>query len=500
MATSPAAGGSVSPRLIALAASKRWAEFLARTDVLAAQISSAREARDANASAEKAMSTAALEKSSAPYGELEETEPKTGNTVAHYAAAAGSVEALQRLLSLTKGKEQEPESADCGTSAACGNGERHMNRFGVLRAKNSSNRTPLSLLEMEMAQVKSRLEDHLDESPEKEKNAAKLKEKLETLETAKAWLLRNCYSATERLFYGEGSYDEMVKEFSADPSGLYERLEFYNDMPYPFLCVEENDRQKLAWIASQHFPTPAASSGASTPASPLELRDDEGNTLLHLVHFEVNLGTLSDEEDEEDEEDTEDAGKPRNFRAGKDAGADEDADEDRKREDEDGTNPTSSSDEDEKKNQECLAIIGGSVLKALTQSDKDTLLTLNLLLSYPLVKNFVNTPNNHGQTPAHFIVEDAPSGDAAQAALILLVNAGADLNVKDKTGRTPFMALCGTHGDGPWVSWAQKPRKEGGGGADFLLKDDEGRTFKEYIEMGEEDEDDCWDDDSDEED
>ncbi|EPT27747.1 hypothetical protein TGME49_265150 [Toxoplasma gondii ME49] len=466
----PSSKGSASAPLISLAASKKWEEFLATLDELETASAARTSAERAAVSKDESAVERNLEK------EFEETDPKTGNTVAHFVAAAGHVEALEKLVSLVRARAE-------GDTNSGG-------RYGILRAKNRSNRTPLSLLEMEIAQVKNRLEDELEETLDPEKRA-NFRKRLETLEQTKTWLLNNCYSATERLFYGDGSFEQMVKEFSACPAGLYERLEFYNDMPYPFLCVEENDRQKIAWIASQQFPAPPSAPGVSTPASPLELRDDEGNTVLHLVHFEVDLGPLEDEEDEEDEE-AEESGKPR---AGKNikAAAETTDDGDRKREaaEEETTPP---GEEDEKKHPRELAAIGESVLKALTQSDKDTLLTLNLLLSYPLVKNFVNTPNNHGQTPAHFIAEDAPTGDAAHAAMILLVNAGANLNIKDGDGRTPFMALCGAHGGGPWVAWAQRPRHEGGGGVDPLLKDNEGRTFKEYIEMGEDDEDDCWDD------
>ncbi|KEP62157.1 UNVERIFIED_CONTAM: hypothetical protein HHA_265150 [Hammondia hammondi] len=472
MATSSSKGSASAP-LICLAASKKWEEFLATLNELETASAAGTSAERAAASKDESAKERNLEK------ELEDTDPKTGNTVAHFVAAAGHVEALEKLLPLIRERAKGDKISG--------------SRYGILRAKNCSNRTPLSLLEMEIAQVKNRMEDELEETrdPEKRENARK---KLETLEQTKSWLLNNCYSATERLFYGDGSFEQMVKEFSACPTGVYERLEFYNDMPYPFLCVEENDRQKIAWIASQQFPAPPSAPDGSAPASPLELRDDEGNTVLHLVHFEVDLGLLEDEEDEEAEE----TGKPRADKNIKAAAGTTDAG-DRKREAaEEETKPPG--DEDEKKHPEALAVIGESVLKALTQSDKDTLLTLTLLLSYPLVKNFVNTPNNHGQTPAHFIAEDAPTGDAAHAAMILLVNAGANLNIKDGDGRTPFMALCGTHGDGPWVAWAQRPRHEGGGGVDPLLKDKEGRTFKEYIEMGDDDEGDCWDDEFEDED
>ncbi|PFH36652.1 hypothetical protein BESB_048440 [Besnoitia besnoiti] len=471
---------SSPPRLIALAATKQWPMVVMRLDELVSSVC-----------IPNVPSTGSTEEAPAPRRllaaaerqELEETDKATGNTLAHFAAVAGAVDVLERLLKLTL---ESPRS-----HVAEANGNAAEKPTGVLRAKNCSNRTPLSLLEFEMTQLKAKLEDCLEEEASDAEKAMKLQQKIDAMESAKTWLLSNCYSAAERLFYGDGSYEDMVRELGADPTGLFERLECYNDMPYPFLCVEENDRQKIAWIASQNLVSPPTLAGAGG-VSPLELRDDHGNTLLHLVHFEVDLGSGFSDDESEDEDEPPRKGQDVKGRAAGDADSG-------KREDETAASSGEATGEADGKTQKgkALPLISETLLKALTGSDKETLQTLQLLLSYPAVKNFVNTPNRTGQTPAHFIVEDAPTGDAAHAALILLVNAGADLNVKDESGRTPFMALCEAHGDGPWVSWALKPAHEGGG-VDASLKDDKGRTYREYIEMGEEA--DSWEEDEEEED
>lgn len=64
-----------------------------------------------------------------------------------------------------------------------------------------------------------------------------------------------------------------------------------------FASGDENSHSSTCTVKEGGEPSHTRAGGAIS--SPLELRDNQGNTLLHVVHFEVDVG---DEEDDEDEE------------------------------------------------------------------------------------------------------------------------------------------------------------------------------------------------------
>lgn len=60
-----------------------------------------------------------------------------------------------------------------------------------------------------------------------------------------------------------------------------------------------------------------------------------------------------------------------------------------------------------------------------------------------------NPVDNFGWTPLHVLVEDNPlQRDRAAATLDALLRGGADIRVRSKSGRTPFLQACARSGEG----------------------------------------------------
>ncbi|PHJ20598.1 hypothetical protein CSUI_005552 [Cystoisospora suis] len=540
--------------LLSLALAKQWSELLTelnefqnepKEDLTEEKETSSSSCQEEEGEREERRDASSSSSSSSQSSDSTEsplfiTEVETGNTIAHLAAMDGSIEVLKLLLSLTKEKQDEKgeknkpdlkrEEQEEKNTRPHASSVKTFPISELLRKKNSSNRSPLSTCEGEITRLERKLEEK-SSRPRKAEEVFKLEKKLKALREARKWLLQNAYSPVERLFYGEGTFEEMYEEFAHNVDALREGLEFYNGVPYPFLCVEENDRRKIRWIALQKFSSEEnLNSSTSTVkeggkpsqtraaiSSPLELRDNQGNTLLHLVHFEVDVGDEEEEDVEEEGSDYEDEEESAlHKRKQRELSSKKNKNSQCRNQREDGEpsscektdTPWPSEVDVSEDEEEVLSSITPTAVKALTESDKDTLKTLRCLLRYPQVRRLINEKNDYGETPSHYIVADAPSGDAAMAALVILVRSGADLNIQDLQGRTVLMAFCEAHGDGPWVKWCLTPKKEGGGGADENMKDLEGRKLEYYIKMGEdgdsddddEEDDDEWQDEEDEED